>query len=351
MKVALITDTHFGARSDSIPFDNFFAKFYTEVFFPHLEREGIKTIIHLGDVFDRRKFINYNTLKKCREYFFDKTRDLGIDVHMIAGNHDTFFKNTNEVNSLDLLLREYENVITYSSAEEIVLGGKNLLLVPWICSGNYDETMEVVDKSNAQAVFGHFEFSGFEMYRGHKNDHGMGTERFDRFPLVCSGHFHHRSRTGNILYLGNTYEFTWSDYNDPRGYHLYDTETNEVEFYENPFKIFHKMYYDDTADDPSLLDLSTLVGSCVRLVVVKKTDFYKFDRFVDKLYDLNLIEMKIIEDFSEFEADVIEEDKLDVEDTMTVLSDFVDTVSTDLDKDKIKNMLRTLYIEAQHVSV
>jgi DNA repair exonuclease SbcCD nuclease subunit len=153
MKVALITDTHFGARSDSIPFDNFFAKFYTEVFFPHLEQAGIKTIIHLGDVFDRRKFINYNTLKKCREYFFDKARDLGIDVHMIAGNHDTFFKNTNEVNSLDLLLREYGNVITYSDAEEIKLDGKNLLLVPWICSGNYAETMEVVDKSNAQAVF------------------------------------------------------------------------------------------------------------------------------------------------------------------------------------------------------
>jgi DNA repair exonuclease SbcCD nuclease subunit len=351
MKVALITDTHFGARSDSIPFDNFFAKFYTEVFFPHLEQAGIKTIIHLGDVFDRRKFINYNTLKKCREYFFDKARDLGIDVHMIAGNHDTFFKNTNEVNSLDLLLREYGNVITYSDAEEIKLDGKNLLLVPWICSGNYAETMEVVDKSNAQAVFGHFEFSGFEMYRGHKNDHGMGTERFDRFPLVCSGHFHHRSRTGNILYLGNTYEFTWSDYNDPRGYHLYDTETNEVEFFENPFQIFHKIYYDDTTGDPSLLDLSALVGSCVRLVVVKKTDFYKFDRFVDKLYDCDLIELKIIEDFSEFEADVIEEDKMDVEDTMTVLSDFVDTVSTDLDKDKIKNLLRTLYIEAQHVSV
>jgi len=351
MKVALITDTHFGARSDSIPFDNFFAKFYTEVFFPHLEQAGIKTIIHLGDVFDRRKFINYNTLKKCREYFFDKARDLGIDVHMIAGNHDTFFKNTNEVNSLDLLLREYGNVITYSDAEEIKLDGKNLLLVPWICSGNYAETMEVVDKSNAQAVFGHFEFSGFEMYRGHKNDHGMGTERFDRFPLVCSGHFHHRSRTGNILYLGNTYEFTWSDYNDPRGYHLYDTETNEVEFHENPFKIFHKIYYDDTTGDPNSMDLGPIVGSCVRLVVVKKTDFYKFDRFVDKLYDCNLIELKIIEDFSEFETEAMEDEKLDVEDTMTVLSDFVDTVSTDLDKDKIKNMLRTLYIEAQHVSV
>lgn len=351
MKIALITDTHFGARSDSIPFDNFFAKFYTETFFPHLERDGIKTIIHLGDVFDRRKFINYNTLKKCREYFFDKTSDLGIDVHMIAGNHDTFFKNTNEVNSLDLLLREYENVVTYSEAEEIIIDGKNLLLVPWICSGNYEQTMEVVKNSNAQAVFGHFEFAGFQMYRGHTNDHGMDTVHFDKFPLVCSGHFHHRSRSRNIVYLGNTYEFTWSDYNDPRGYHIYDTETNEIEFYENPNRIFHKIYYDDTTNDPSLLDLSPLSGGCVRLIVVKKSDFYKFDRFVDKLYDLNLIELKIIEDFSEFETEAMEDEELNVEDTMTVLSDFVDTIQTDLEKNRIKSILQTLYVEAQNVTV
>ena len=351
MKIALITDTHFGARSDSIPFDNFFNKFYTEVFFPHLEREQIKTIIHLGDVFDRRKYINFNTLKKCREYFFDRTVDLGIDVHMIAGNHDTFFKNTNEVNALDLLLREYPNVITYSETEDIIIDGKNLLLVPWICSGNYDQTMETVNASNAQTVFGHFEFAGFQMYRGHTNDHGMDTKHFSKFPLVCSGHFHHRSRSGNVVYLGNTYEFTWSDYNDPRGYHLYDTETNEIEFFENPFKIFHKIYYDDTTNDIDLLDLSTLVGSCVRLVVVKKTDFYKFDRFVDKLYDCNLLELKIIEDFSEFETEAIGEEEFNVEDTMTVLSDFVDTISTDLEKTRIKSILQTLYVEAQNVTV
>lgn len=349
MKIALITDTHFGARSDSIPFDNFFQKFYTDTFFPHIEREGIKTIIHLGDVFDRRKYINYNTLKNCREYFFDKTSDLGIDVHMIAGNHDTFFKNTNDVNSLDLLLREYENIITYSEAEEIIIDGKTLLLVPWICSGNYEQTMEVVKRSNAQAVFGHFEFAGFEMYRGHKNDHGMDTKSFDKFPIVCSGHFHHRSRSGNIVYLGNTYEFTWSDYNDPRGYHIYDTETNEIEFYENPNRIFHKVYYDDSNTDPNNIDLTHLKESCVRLVVVKKTDFYKFDMFVDKLYNSNLIELKIMEDFSEFESDANDDENFDVEDTMSILEDYVEAINTDLDKVKIKSLLRTLYVEAQSI--
>lgn len=350
MKIALITDTHFGARSDSIPFDNFFRKFYEETFFPHLEREGIKTIIHLGDVFDRRKYINYNTLKNCKEYFFDNTRDLGIDVHMIAGNHDTFFKNTNDVNSLHLLLGEYENILAYSDPEEILVGGKRLLLVPWINSGNYDATMMMVENSNAQAVFGHFEFSGFEMYRGYKNDHGMDTKKFGKFPLVCSGHFHHRSSSGNIHYLGNSYELTWNDYDDPRGYHIYDTETNTLEFCENPNRIYQKIYYDDTKDDAIVVDCDKYNGKCVRLIVVKKTDFYKFDRFVDKLYDCDLVELKIIEDFSEFEADATDDEDLNVEDTMSVLDDYVDTISTDLDKSRIKTLLRTLYVEAQNIT-
>jgi DNA repair exonuclease SbcCD nuclease subunit len=350
MKIALITDTHFGARSDSIPFDKFFRKFYEETFFPHLEKEEIKTIIHLGDVFDRRKYINYNTLKNCKEYFFDNTMKLGIDVHMLAGNHDTFFKNTNEVNSLDLLLGEYGNIVTYSEAEEIIISGKKLLLVPWINSSNYEATMKIVEKSNAQAVFGHFEFSGFEMYRGHKNDHGMDTTNFRNFPLVCSGHFHHRSTRGNISYLGNSYELTWSDYDDPRGYHIYDTETNQIEFHENPNRIFEKIYYDDTKETLAEPVCEKYNGKCVRLVVVKKTDFYKFDRFVDKLYDCDLVELKIIEDFSEFEADATDDEDLNVEDTMSVLDDYIDTISTDLDKSKIKTLLRTLYVEAQNIT-
>ena len=93
MKIALITDTHFGARGDSIQFDEYFKKFYSEIFFPELQRRGIKTLIHLGDVFDRRKYINFNILKSCREYFFDQLAKHDIVCHMIAGNHDTYIKN------------------------------------------------------------------------------------------------------------------------------------------------------------------------------------------------------------------------------------------------------------------
>ena len=89
--------------------------------------------------------------------------------------------------------------------------------------------------------------------------------------------------------------------------------------------------------------------SCVRLVVVKKTDFYKFDMFVDKLYNSNLIELKIMEDFSEFESDANDDENFDVEDTMSILEDYVEAINTDLDKVKIKSLLRTLYVEAQSI--
>jgi len=350
MKVALVTDTHFGARSDSLAFDAYFAKFYDECFFPYLEKEGIKTVCHLGDIFDRRKYINFNTLKSCKRYFFQKAQDLGIEIHMIPGNHDTYFKNTNDVNSPDLLLGEYNNIILYQEPTEIMLDRHKVLYLPWICGENYDRTMAKIKESDAKTCFGHFEFAGYFLLPGMPNLHGMDTDAFTDFNLVVSGHFHHRHSRGNITYMGNPYEITWSDYKDPRGFALFDTVKGDLEYINNPFRIFHKVYYDDSdfegSNALSNFDFNSIVGGSVKLIVTKKTDFSKFDNFVDKLYTCNLIDLKIIEDFSEFEDEALGED-IDLEDTMTLLKEYVDVVETDLDKQRIKNLLQSLYIEAQ----
>ena len=350
MRVALVTDTHFGARSDSIAFDSYFAKFYDETFFPHLVEHDIKTICHLGDIFDRRKYINFNTLQSCKRYFFDKARDLGIEVHMIPGNHDTYFKNTNDVNSPDLLLGEYNNITLYQEPTEIMLDREKVLFLPWICGENYDRTMAKIKESDAKTCFGHFEFAGFFLLPGMPNLHGMDSNTFSDFDLVVSGHFHHRHSRGNITYMGNPYEITWSDYNDPRGFAIYDTVKRDLEYINNPNRIFHKIYYDDShfegTNDISNFDFTSIVGGSVKLIVSKKTDFTRFDHFVDKLYSSNLIDLKIIEDFSEFEDEALGDD-IDLEDTMTLLKEYVDVVETDLDKQRIKNLLQSLYIEAQ----
>ncbi len=347
MKVALITDTHFGARSDSIPFDNFFRKFYMEKFWPEIDRRGIKTIFHLGDCFDRRKYINFNSLKSCREYFFDQAKQRGIEVVMIVGNHDTFFKNTNEVNSPGLLLRDYDNIVAYSGPVDYSVDGLSILLMPWICTDNYNECMEAIKTTNSTVMFGHLEIAGFQMYKGHENDEGFDPKLFKKFDLVCSGHFHHRSSNGNINYLGNPYELTWADYEDPRGFHIFDTGTKDLEFVENPFNIFHKIYYDDAFGVNKLADNSFIKDSHIKLIVVNKTDFYQFDQFVENLYKFNPLELKIIENLSEFESDALDGDDVDLEDTLTLLSQYVDNLDTDADKDRIKTLMKTLYVEAQ----
>ena len=111
MKLCILGDTHFGARGDSLDFHNYFKKFYDEVLFPYLKANDIEVIFQMGDLFDRRKFINFNTLHLCREYFFDRCEILGIKVHTLLGNHDVAFKNTLEVNSTGLLLNEYHYFI------------------------------------------------------------------------------------------------------------------------------------------------------------------------------------------------------------------------------------------------
>jgi len=350
MKIALVTDTHFGARSDSQQFDAYFKRFYEDIFFPELEKRNINQIIHLGDCFDRRKYINFNSLKSCRSYFFEEANNRGIHIDMIVGNHDTFFKNTNDVNSPGLLLGEYPNLTTYDKADIVTYDNLNILLMPWICADNWEHSLQLIKSGKSKVCFGHLELAGFIMFKGQDAyvDHlGMDPSIFNDYDLVCSGHFHHKHSKGHIKYIGNPYQLYWNDYDDERGFHIFDTKTLELEFIKNPYTIFEKYYYDDEKDDPSSVDTSIFTNKLLKLIVVNKKDYYKFDKFVEALYKENPIELKIIEDFSEFESEAIDEN-IDLEDTMTLLTNYVDGVETDADKDKLKSILKTLYVEAQN---
>jgi DNA repair exonuclease SbcCD nuclease subunit len=238
MKVAIITDQHFGARNDSIAFLDFFQKFYDNTFFPAIDNNGIDTVLILGDTFDRRKYVNFYALDRAKKMFFDKLEERGITVHMLAGNHDTYFKNTNEVNSPDLLLQEYSNVIVIDEPETIVIDGTSICMMPWICPENYQESLDMMQNTKAEICMGHFEIAGFSMYRGMESHDGLDKSIFEKFDLVFSGHYHHRSSDKHIHYLGNPYELTWQDYNDPRGFHLFDTDTRRLEYIPNPYRMF-----------------------------------------------------------------------------------------------------------------
>ena len=350
MKVAIITDQHFGARNDSIAFLDFFEKFYDNTFFPALDANSIDTVLVLGDTFDRRKYVNFYALDRAKKMFFDKLEERGIRVHMLAGNHDTYYKNTNEVNSPDLLLVEYGNIDVISKPETIVIDGTSICMLPWICPENYQESLDHIKNTKAEVCMGHLEIAGFAMYRGMESHDGLAKETFEKFDLVFSGHYHHRSSNQHIHYLGNPYELTWQDYNDPRGFHLFDLSTRELEFICNPYRMFERIEYNDKDQDPVDLDALELEQKYVKLVVVNKNDFYKFDKFIQKLYNKGCHEIKIIEDMSEFQDGEIGEE-LNLEDTVSVLTHYIDSIETDVDKEQIKTYMRTLYTEAINIEV
>jgi len=349
LKVALITDTHFGARNDNLNFNEYFFKFYDEQFFPYLKEHNITNVIHLGDVMDRRKYVSYRIAKDFRERFIDKFE--GINFHMLVGNHDTFYKNTNAVNSLqELVDGRYKGITVYEKATEVEFDGCKILFVPWINADNMSHTTKMLKTSNAQICMGHLELNGFAMQRGMIMDHGWDKEEFNRFDMVMSGHYHHKSDDGQVYYLGTPYEIYWNDWNDPKGFHVFDTEKRELERIVNPYSIFSKIYYDDSQDID--FDMSSYKDKYVKLVVVNKKDLYQFDQFVDKLLQADCYEVKIIEDFSELDANNVSDDIVEnTEDTMTLLERYIDDLDVTLSKDRLKNTMRTLYTEAQDLEI
>ena len=345
MKLAIITDQHFGARKNSKLFHDYFLKFYDDVFFPTLEKEKITTVIDMGDTFDSRKGIDFSALTWAKDHYFDRLRDMGIEVHTIVGNHTAYYKNTNDINAIDLLLREYDNVKVYSETTSIEVCGLNVLLVPWINQENKEMTLKMINKSRAPVCMGHLELQGFKVNDYVVMDHGMDMDPFKKFEKVFSGHFHTRSTQDNISYLGNPYEIYWNDCEDTRGFHLFDTKTLETIPVNNTHRLFYKIYYTD--NDYQLFDTSELEDKIVKLVVRKKTDTKKFEKFIDKLYASNVAELKIVENF-EFNGwfDKELDGDYESEDTMSILNNYIQESEITLDKSIIQKMMNEVYQEA-----
>lgn len=353
MKIALINDTHAGARGDNPIFNEFFFKFWENTFFPYLKEHGIKHICHLGDVVDRRKFINFVTLNSWRKRFFDRLLEEGITMDVIVGNHDVFYRNTNEINAMNELFAGYTNIKILVEAEELQYDSLKVAMVPWINSGNYEKTMEFLKNTSSEVVFGHLEIAGFEMDRGNICHTGLDKKVFDRFDSVLSGHFHHKSTDGVITYLGNQYEMTWADHGDERGFHVFDTETRDLDFVRNPFHMFHKISYDDTVQDFEYwkkYDYVKMKDCYVKIIAVNKQNPYLFDTVIDNLYKIGVADIAIVEDFTE---ESIEDDEMvnQAEDTMTILSKYIDGLTLNVNSDKLKNLMRELYVEALNTEI
>jgi DNA repair exonuclease SbcCD nuclease subunit len=359
MRVALVSDTHFGHKNDNLLFQDYFKRFYDNVFFPELRKRRISTIIHLGDLFERRKYINFHILYRTRTEFLEKLD--GYTTHIMVGNHDTYFRDANEVNSIqELINRRYDNIKIYEEPEEIDIDGCKILIMPWLNPSNMQNGLDTIQNSTAQVLMGHLEIAGFHMDQTQVSEHGLDRNIFSKFQKVFSGHFHHASEEGPIRYLGSPYEYTFADLNDPKGFYIFDTDTLELEFIKNPESMFFRLIYDDREEDAAEklmgIDFQQYENKMVRVIVPYKNDPVLYEQWMDKLNAVNPAELSTKEQLSlevgdQVEEELFEEFKIEGGQvvhggTAEILDKYVDAMEMEVDKMRLKTVLRELLVEA-----
>jgi DNA repair exonuclease SbcCD nuclease subunit len=345
VKIAIIGDTHFGARNDSPIFMEHFMRFFDRVFFPYVETHGITEIIHLGDFLDRRKFVNIQTLNAVRSGFVDRLEKSGAKMNVILGNHDIFYKNRSDVNSLRELFDD--KFVVHDKPTVLNFDGTSIAMLPWINAENEAESLEFIKTTSAEILCAHLELNGFNVLRTTVFQGGMNPALFSKFKAVYTGHFHTKHTKENIHYLGCPYQITMSDYGDKKGFHVLDTDTGELEFIQNPYNIFLQIRYNDehiSETAPLVIPEDKVKGQFVRILVENKTKPYLFEKFVDAIYGASPHGVTIIEDFSLETVD--DDDDIDLgEDTLSVINKEIDGLQNINNIDKLKALVRDLYAE------
>jgi len=268
-------------------------------------------------------------------------------MDIIPGNHDTYYKNTNDLNSLKELLGHYMNEVTIHMDPTVIeYNGFKMALLPWINPENHDKSMEFVEKCKAEWLGGHLELVGFEQHKGSTAHKGMDVKPFLRFEKVLSGHYHTKSSRMNVEYLGSQMEFTWSDAHDPKFFHVLDTDTRELTPVRNPNILHIRFNYKD--GEMEGFDFAQVDNKFVRIVVINRGEGSTFEEFIDRIEKRPIHDLKVLETFDAFVGkNVEEEEDMEWDETSILLDSYIEGVDTALDKKRLKSGMRELLIEAQ----
>jgi hypothetical protein len=147
--------------------------------------------------------------------------------------------------------------------------------------------------------------------------------------------------------MGTQYQITFSDLHEEKGFHILDTDTREIEYVVNPYKMFYSIKYNDESGpvDIDQFDCEYLRGAYIKLFIEHKEHPYSFERFMDNLYDCGVEKITIIEEMDN--SQWTQEEIVDLAmDTVTLINNEVDTLEEVKDKDKMKRIIKDLYMES-----
>jgi DNA repair exonuclease SbcCD nuclease subunit len=339
-QVAIITDLHWGVRNSNQFFLDRQLEFYYNFFFPYLKDHGINDVWILGDVFENRKQINIQTLNHTKQFF--EFLNAEFKTVCIAGNHDFFYKNTNSVGSLDPILSQLKNIHYIPVRDVVTIDSVNIGFISWISPDIRDESIRWIQTVDASILCGHFEINSFEIVKGVLCHSGFDQSMFERFDAVFSGHFHIRSKSGVISYLGNPYQTNWSEASYEKGFHLFDIPSRQLTFIPNPVSVFDVVRYTDDFDIVNF-DPTRYHNKIVRIYADQCDNKKKFELMIERM-SKNCHSVEVVEDK---EVLVDSDGKEPPSDTAQLIRQFLDSCKIDhLDRKILDTMVFAIYQEA-----
>ena len=341
-KIAIICDTHIGCRSDNQYFYNYQKKFVDKILIPAIIEHNCEHLIHLGDVVDNRRSLNIQTANHLHDNFLMPLNRLhyetGLNVHFILGNHDVYYKQNKKVNAFQEIMKSYPFKI-YENPQEIKIGNKNILMLPWIASEERDSDLEFINKSKADYCMSHLELKGFEQTKGHLALHGDDPKLFSQFNLVFSGHYHNRSKRDNIFYIGSCFQFNWGDAANDSGLVIFDTETDTILEIGNPYSMFNTIEYDE---DTNILFPLEWKNTYIRVNIVNKKSETKFNKFIESIHEVGIADLLINENLSPL---VISKKQIQTSNTLDIFKETINSLDFE-EKDMLSLLMEDTYKEA-----
>lgn len=342
-RIFILGDIHFGVRSSNMEWFEISKSYFEDFFIPYLKsnvKEG-DILIQLGDVFENRQTVNL----KINSYAIDLFRRLGeiLPVITLAGNHDIYYKRTNEVTSLDNL-KYIPNVYVFKQEVELNIGGKKCLIMPWRHSSEHEK--ETLDKfPDSKYVFCHSEMQGVMLNSKVVQEEGTKVSKFKKYDRVYSGHIHFSQRIKNVYMVGNAYQMTRSDIDNSKGIYILDLDTGNHEYVENNVTPkFKKLKLLNLLDIP--------LGEFKKLINNNFTDLYIPSQYMIK-YDISKL-LKLVQNISMQlspniydELSYIDEDSLEELqdgyknfDIMNLCKSWIDKIDTD--DETYKNLMHKI---------
>lgn len=224
-KAAVFTDIHFGNKNNSKSHNEDCLDFI-DWFIDESKKKGCETCIFGGDWHHNRASLNISTMK----YSLQGLRKLSNafeKVYFILGNHDLYYRETREVNSIEFI-KEFPNI---TLVDDIMVEG-DVALVSWIVG----EEWKSIPRIKSKYMFGHFELPTFKLNAMvEMPDHGgLNGDMFEHQDYVFTGHFHKRQIKKNVIYMGNAFPHNFSDnWDDDRGWMFLEWD-KEPEFFAWP---------------------------------------------------------------------------------------------------------------------